>query len=834
MVNNNSVNRVKSMASHLTTTTATRRKTIVKMNFNNGMDSRRRLGVLAVFFVLLLFYSMGSVFIISFSGQISDDPPQHDNTPFIPSKSTGHGQSAKSISEHDGFSACLLVMDDNHFLSEWIAYHYFTTDVRTLIIAMDPNSLTSPFDILAVWKDRINIIHWTQDSDYMSSEEFETTKQDVAQYFTKTTPQLIEHRARQRLFYTKCLRKLKAMDASWTLLLDTDEFVRINYQLAEQYNMTAPHTQGGNSPRSVMVMPISQQGSVSTLIRQSTESSTAVLTPSVTEQTPLFVLQSSPCVQVPRIRFVSTVDSNGHYNASSAFPLLSQTSIDANNFLTLRYSQCAQDGDLKRNKISKAILDLSRISENDIVPVDSIHLPVRAHCQQRRLHTRKAQSLLAINHYMGSYEQYVYRENDARHGLESRKNNQIRNAEQFQKAHQLKQPDSDREIMPWITGFMEDKILSMEEKQNVLRQVGKLDSKSWRTYEGDPMTERCALLFFGLPRAFKTMVLPSIKKNLLIPNARHHCDIYVHFYQQQYEAPGRRNRGGSVDPEDIFLLTDAVERVFQEFGPRQGSRTRNGRMRPIVAFTHDTPGTFSERRKVELEKFHNATSPDGRPLYFPWAAKTYTATALDNMIRQWHSIEYAFKLMEFTARQKGISYNRVAMFRSDALYMTPIDIAEVGSGLFDTSNNHFVTAPFARYPVNDRSIYGPYEAVKIWATQRWQLLEDRARAKADPGFTMHSERFLNGSVIPAMEDAGYKHSIHPDICFVRTRADESAIVSDCIIGGATRNWDRVDPLNLVETLVERNCTSFQMGQKWKFVGCGEDQDYKNGKGQGWL
>jgi hypothetical protein len=819
---------------------------IIHMKMGGDYIVQKRQGMFAFLSVLILFYSIGSTFMIVYSGMLSDTTTTLTNDsansvtkqlkkpPFIPLASIIHENNNDRIAVSDGFSACLLVMDDNHFLSEWIAYHYFTTNLRTLIIASDPKSLTSPIEILEEWKDYINIITWTQDSDYMTSlEEFQKVQTDVARYFTHTTPQLIEHRARQRLFYTKCLQTLKTFNASWTLLLDTDEFLRINYQLAQQYNMTISKAESVDKGNTLLVPPITEPRAVSTLITQSTDSSITPKVTSTTDHLPLFILQSSPCVQVPRIRFVSIDDhdeDNARYHNSS------NSYVNPNKFLTLRYRHCAHDGDLKYNKISKAILDLSRIDKEEIVLVDSIHLPIRAHCQQRRLHTRRPQSLLVINHYMGSYEQFIYRENDARHGLESSNNNQIRNAEQFQTIQELKHPETNHEIASWIDGFIQEgsSSLSSDKKQNLLQYVGNLDKKSWRTYEGDPMTERCALLFFGLPRAFKTMVLPSIVRNLLIPNARHHCDVYVHFYQQYHEAPGRRNRGGFIDPEEIFLLKEAVHNVSREYGPKRKSRTLNGQLKPIVSFTHDTPEQFLERRKKDLQKFHNATGPNGQPLYFPWAAKTYTPAAIDNIVRQWHSIEYAFKLMEYEARKNGITYARVGMFRSDALYMTAIDIGAIDSTLDDTTNHYFVTAPFARYPVNDRSVYGPYEAVKIWATQRFELLENRAKSQTDPGYTMHSERFVNDSVIPAMQQRGFAHVINPDICFVRTRADESAIVSDCSIGGIARNWANVSELEVVESIVGKKCTPFQMGHKWKFLGCDHNMDYKNEKGVGWL
>jgi hypothetical protein len=67
------------------------------------------------------------------------------------------------------FSACLLIKDDNAILSEWIAYHYHTLNLRHLIVAVDPNSAESPDIILNRWRHNsdIKIYQW-KDSDYMS------------------------------------------------------------------------------------------------------------------------------------------------------------------------------------------------------------------------------------------------------------------------------------------------------------------------------------------------------------------------------------------------------------------------------------------------------------------------------------------------------------------------------------------------------------------------------------------------------------------------------------------------------------------------------------------
>jgi hypothetical protein len=47
-----------------------------------------------------------------------------------------------------GSAFCLLIKDDNSILSEWIAYHYHVFRMRRLIVAVDPESQTSPLEVL--------------------------------------------------------------------------------------------------------------------------------------------------------------------------------------------------------------------------------------------------------------------------------------------------------------------------------------------------------------------------------------------------------------------------------------------------------------------------------------------------------------------------------------------------------------------------------------------------------------------------------------------------------------------------------------------------------------
>ena len=229
-------------------------------------------------------------------------------------------------------------------------------------------------------------------------------------------------------------------------------------------------------------------------------------------------------------------------------------------------------------------------------------------------------------------------------------------------------------------------------------------------------------------------------------------------------------------------------------------------------------------KRQDLKRYHSQVNEDGRPAYYPYNAKTYTNTSLDNIVKQWHSVEYAFKLMDMSARQQQVSYSRVGMFRNDAMYLTPIDIAMLDTKLqtYDSLNRYVTVAPFGRSPINDRMIYGPMEAVRIWSTQRFAKIDERARLRQDPGYEMHSERFLNASIFPAM---AAPINVDRHCCFVRTRSDESALISDCGMTGDTEDWGSVDKKALVERIAQKNCTFYKMGARWTAVGCGEGIEY---------
>lgn len=295
-----------------------------------------------------------------------------------------------SDSRNETFSSCMLVMDDNHFLVEWLAYHYHVLPLRYLVVAVDPRSKTSPDKILDRFrKEGMTIDKWT-DEDFMSDEERKEAEYFVERKFTSNNlniePLVVEHRARQRVFYYKCMKRLKQQGRSWTLLTDSDEFLHLNYKTIQSKKIKSP--------------AISAPGSVMPFLRRELERPGNNLT--------------TPCVQIPRIRF-GAIESNRRevrYRVPLAF--------DPLRFQTLRWRKHARADNYQYNKISKTMIDLSRVEWDDIEPVESVHRPIKNICKRRRMYIRSDDQVFVINHYLGSWQQYIYRD-DARTGKERSK-----------------------------------------------------------------------------------------------------------------------------------------------------------------------------------------------------------------------------------------------------------------------------------------------------------------------------------------------------------------------------------------------------------------------------
>ena len=282
-----------------------------------------------------------------------------------------------------------------------------------------------------------------------------------------------------------------------------------------------------------------------------------------------------------------------------------------------------------------------------------------------------------------------------------------------------------------------------------------------------PRSSRCAINLWGLPRAFGALVLPSLERNVIQVNAKYKCDYFVHFYSLSEEVAGRSGGGGHIDPYEIYNLRETV----LKYQPSSQ-----------VVFVSTTESGFWNHYQPLIDKIRNTVDSKGKHVYFPDNAKTYTfPTTTDNIIKMWHTIQESWTAMEHYEQQHNFTYHRVAMLRNDVVYMTPIDIYETQTFQYDTHNTIAVIPGFGRHPVSDRLIYGPRRAIQVWAAQRFQRLEDHVQwiQKHDPGWGLHSERFVNYTLFAAIRDLPVSIVEHDSICFFRARADASVWISDC-------------------------------------------------------
>ena len=77
-------------------------------------------------------------------------------------------RSLTTTNKKEGLSACLLVNDENPRLPEWLAYHYHILPLRSLIVAVDPASRSSPKSILDRYNNSLmmDVTIWNDD-DYL-------------------------------------------------------------------------------------------------------------------------------------------------------------------------------------------------------------------------------------------------------------------------------------------------------------------------------------------------------------------------------------------------------------------------------------------------------------------------------------------------------------------------------------------------------------------------------------------------------------------------------------------------------------------------------------------
>jgi len=123
---------------------------------------------------------------------------------------------AREVPQSESFGACLKLMDDNHWLVEWIAYHWFALPLRHLVLYIDPNSVTDPRPILERWRGYMDFHIWNH--------TFKPVTKEFNTFSPLWSKGVKEHLGPQVMFLEQCTKFYKQMNwTSWVLMTDTDE-----------------------------------------------------------------------------------------------------------------------------------------------------------------------------------------------------------------------------------------------------------------------------------------------------------------------------------------------------------------------------------------------------------------------------------------------------------------------------------------------------------------------------------------------------------------------------------------------------------------------------------
>lgn len=356
-------------------------------------------------------------------------------------------------------AACLFIMDDTLRLMEWIAYHYTVLPLGDLIVAIDPHSHKQDrvLEILDSWRPYIRIEAYTNDTwltlkpDEGWGRQVFGPKGNYRNWFTDTTGDTYRaqsHKRRQNFFFSSCLQNLYTQGIrSWTILIDSDEFLLFNYRHPSQENasrydavtkiITSQHLDKARD----RIVPIrdklptwNEEITVADFLHDYTSSlSNSTVDTNEEDETPKTIGQRKleamkahaletagviprrpKCLRFPHLRF-SSYESNPAL-VSANMP----AHVDPTTLITLRQRKVGPMDSL----FSKAMLDLSQAKSAEwfnFKGVVNVHTPSRRMCgrttkiQFSGSGTDYISSLFRIHHYRsGTIETYLERSGDYR------------------------------------------------------------------------------------------------------------------------------------------------------------------------------------------------------------------------------------------------------------------------------------------------------------------------------------------------------------------------------------------------------------------------------------
>jgi len=410
-------------------------------------------------------------------------------------------------------SLCLMIMDANHEIIEWLAYHYYTLNVRRIIVYNDPKARTTPWPILQRWQPYINITLWDDQR---------------ANYELKG----VGHEGRQSSFYGDCYKTFAQEGRRWVAAFDPDEYATINervyiegepmYQmglatLPENSNIDHIDIPSAKEPGSTLTFILNTMAHVAKYGLRNKDVNAVYLKPFETG-----------CIQANRKQYSPYEDDNDYgserreptvvleYNTSITtdppFPSF-DSSLKPSDFTTWRWRYWGKlagnpQKKLLKNHVGKALLDLTRLSHDlDLSERPNIHAPIpEPICSQMLKWANEQQMPLLMHHYPLSWEQSMFRASDSRARGNLTKYRLQRFLDELD-ARDAYEPHG--HILEWLPAFVES--IGVQEAARLLQHAGNPQEAAKGAWL-DPQNEQNA--------AAMAAEVPSLQQLFGIPGAK--------------------------------------------------------------------------------------------------------------------------------------------------------------------------------------------------------------------------------------------------------------------------------------------------------------------------
>lgn len=341
-------------------------------------------------------------------------------------------------------SFCILTKDDNQIMNEWIAYHYHVLNLRHMVVAVDPDSQTSPEPLLNKWRDLFGMtIDIWHDEDYMPDFFLEGHYDLVESYvgnwqfageiggeeeFRHELTKINNHRFRQHTFVSYCLKYLQEelQDPNkehWVAHVDTDEYITINPVARQNPELTKP----------VGVPQVPVSGSIFDYLHQ------------IFLYRPVERLRRT-CLLMPRILF-----SPKSLSFEDPKKAIDTEVWNIKRFESLRWR--IHRALPEESGYQKAMMDVAALPSNHSIfyekKVVSVHRPLLRGPNDCTNLTTSPDVFdvdmypLTVNHYIGSLERYMGRNDTRRH------------ASIWKKKRDMVGDGDDTWILSWLQSFVD-------------------------------------------------------------------------------------------------------------------------------------------------------------------------------------------------------------------------------------------------------------------------------------------------------------------------------------------------------------------------------------------